>query len=205
MPRTASPSPDDVLCGSATAAVKALKELGAPAVVKIASADIGHKSDLGLVRLGVASPADMRRCWDDFMAIVGRKAERATVDGVLVCETAPSGVETMVGVTRDDLFGPAVAFGLGGTLVEVFDDVSVRVAPFDKAEARRMIDETRVARVLAGSRGAKPTKVAAVVDVLMKSSGSRSTSPARSRRSTSTHWWSRRRAPSRSTALVVAG
>jgi acetate---CoA ligase (ADP-forming) len=74
----------------------------------------------------------------------------------------------MVGVTRDDLFGPAVAFGLGGTLVEVFDDVSVRVAPFDKAEARRMIDETRVARVLAGSRGAKPAKVAAVVDVLMK-------------------------------------
>jgi acyl-CoA synthetase (NDP forming) len=158
----------DVLCGSAAAAVKALKELDGPAVVKIASAGIGHKSDLGLVRLGVSTPTEMRRCWDDFMAIAAQKAKQATVDGVLVCETAPSGVETMVGVTRDDLFGPAVAFGLGGTLVEVFDDVAVRVPPFDKAEARRMIDETKVAKLLAGARGAKPAKVAAVVDVLMK-------------------------------------
>ncbi len=158
----------DVLCETPAAAVRALKELGAPVVVKIASADIGHKSDLGLVRLGVSTPAEMRRCWDEFAAIVKRKARGAKVDGVLVCETAPVGVETMVGVSRDELFGPAIAFGLGGTLVEVFDDIAIRVPPFDRHEARRMIDECKVSALLAGTRGAKPAKVAAVVDVLMR-------------------------------------
>ncbi len=158
----------DVLCESSAAAVRAQRDIDGPVVMKIASADIGHKSDLGLVRLGVDSAAAVRRCWDDFMAITARRAKGATVDGVLVCETAPAGVETMVGVSRDELFGPAVAFGLGGTMVEVFDDVAIRVPPFDKAEARRMIDDTKVSQMLAGARGAKPAKVSAVVDVIVK-------------------------------------
>ena len=158
----------DELCSSPAAAARALKDLGAPVVVKIASADIAHKSDLGLVRLGVSTPAEMRRCWDDFHAIVESQVPDALIDGVLVCESGPTGVETMVGVSRDELFGPAIAFGLGGTFVEVFDDVAVRVPPFDRHEARRMIDECRVAKLLAGARGAKPARVAAVVDVLMR-------------------------------------
>ena len=136
--------------------------------MKIDSPDIAHKSDLGLVRLGVDGPAAVRLCWDDFMSTVARKAKGAQVDGVLVCETAPSGIETMVGVSRDELFGAAVAFGLGGVLVEVFDDVAVRVPPFDRDEVRRMIDDTKVSQVLAGARGAKPAKVSAVVDVIMR-------------------------------------
>ncbi len=158
----------DVLCPTPSAAVRALTQLGGPVVVKIASADIAHKSDLGLVRLGINTPAEMRRCWEDFASIARRKARRATVDGVLVCETAPAGIETLVGVSRDELFGPALAFGLGGTLVEIFDDVAVRVPPFDREEARRMIDECKVAKLLAGARGVKPAKVAAIVDVLMR-------------------------------------
>jgi len=102
------------------------------------------------------------------MAVAAKKARGVAVDGVLVCETAPTGVETMVGVSHDELFGPTVAFGLGGTLVEVFDDLAIRVPPFDRDEARRMIDECKVAQMLAGVRGAKPAKVSAVVDVLMK-------------------------------------
>jgi acyl-CoA synthetase (NDP forming) len=136
--------------------------------MKIDSADIAHKSDLGLVRVGVDGPAAVRLCWDDFMTIAKKKAKGAQVDGVLVCETAPPGIETMVGVNRDELFGPAVAFGLGGVLLEVFDDIAVRVPPFDRDEARRMIEDTKVSRVLAGARGAKPAKVSAVVDVLMR-------------------------------------
>ena len=158
----------DELCLSPAAAVRALKALDGPAVVKISSPDIAHKSDLGLVQVGVSTSPEMRRCWDDFMAVARRRAPKAQIDGVLVCETAPAGVELMVGVTRDELFGPTVAFGLGGTLLEVFDDVAVRVPPFDRAEAQRMIDECRVARVLAGSRGAKPAKVSAVIDVIMR-------------------------------------
>jgi acetate---CoA ligase (ADP-forming) len=158
----------DVRCASATAAARAQREIGAPVVMKIDSADIAHKSDLGLVRIGVDGPASVRLCWDDFMTTVGRKAKGAHVDGVLVCETAPRGVETMVGVKRDELFGAAVAFGLGGVLLEVLDDVAVRVPPFDRDEARRMVDDTKVSQVLAGARGAKPAKVSAVVDVIMR-------------------------------------
>ena len=78
----------------------------------------------------------MRRTYDEFLAVARRKAKGATIDGVLVCETAPGpadgAVETMVGMSHDELFGPAIAFGLGGTLVEVFDDVAIRVPPFDR-------------------------------------------------------------------------
>jgi acyl-CoA synthetase (NDP forming) len=158
----------DVRCASAAAAARAQREIGGPVVVKIDSPDIGHKSDLGLVRVGVDGPAAVRLCWDDFMSIASSRARQAHIDGVLVCETAPAGIETMVGVSRDELFGPAVAFGLGGVLVEVFDDIAVRVPPFDRDEARRMIDDTKVSQVLAGTRGAKPARVSAIVDVLMK-------------------------------------
>ncbi|HVN50667.1 MAG TPA: acetate--CoA ligase family protein, partial [Acidimicrobiales bacterium] len=158
----------DVRCASAAAAARAQREIGAPVVMKIDSPDIAHKSDLGLVRLGVDGPAAVRLCWDDFMATVTSRTKGAAVDGVLVCETAPSGIEAMVGVSRDELFGPAVAFGLGGTLIEVFDDVAVRVPPFDRDEARRMIAETRVSRAFAGARGAKPAKISAVVDVIIR-------------------------------------
>jgi acyl-CoA synthetase (NDP forming) len=158
----------DVLCATPAQAVRAMKEIGGPVVAKIASADIGHKSDLGLVRVGIGSPAELRRCWDEFEQIVERSAKGASIDGVLVCETAPTGVECMVGISTDDLFGPAVVFGLGGTMVEVFDDVAVRVPPFDRDEALRMIAQTKVSKVLAGVRGAKPAKVSAVADVLLK-------------------------------------
>lgn len=158
----------DVLCSSASAAVAALKELDGPAVVKVASADIGHKSDLGLVRLGVSTAAGMRRCWSDFERIVAAEAPAARTDGVLVCETAPAGVEVMVGTSRDEVFGPTVAVGMGGTLVEVIDDIALRVAPFDRDEARRMLAETKVAQLLAGVRGAPAAKSSAVVDVLMR-------------------------------------
>ncbi len=166
----------DMRCDSAAAAVRAARQLtadtGRPVVMKIDSADIAHKSDLGLVRLGVQGAAAVRATFDEFMAIARRRAKGAAIAGVLVCETAPGpaegAVETMVGMSHDDLFGPAIAFGLGGTLVEVFDDVAVRVPPFDKAEAARMIADTKVSRILAGQRGEKPAKVSAVVDVLVK-------------------------------------
>ena len=75
-----------------------------------------------------------------------KAAPGASIDGVLVCETAPQGVECLVGAVRDELFGPVVTFGLGGVFVEVFDDIATRVPPFDRAEARRMIDQTAAPR-----------------------------------------------------------
>jgi acyl-CoA synthetase (NDP forming) len=158
----------DRLCTTATEAAAAAAEIGFPVVMKIASAGIDHKSDLGLVQLGVSSAAHARRSFARLTATAADAARGAAVDGVLVCETAPPGVECVVGVVADDLFGPTVMFGLGGVFVEVFEDVAFRVPPFDKAEARRMVAQTRGAKLLAGARGRPPADVGALVDVLMK-------------------------------------
>ena len=117
---------------------------GCPVVMKIASPDILHKSDLGLVAGGRGGGRPRsRRTYEEFMDDRGKPAKGAAIDGVLVCEMAEPGVECVVGVSPDELFGPVVMFGLGGVFVEVFDDVTFRVPPFDKAEARRMVRADR--------------------------------------------------------------
>lgn len=158
----------DVLCESAAQAVEAAKGIGYPVVMKVSSPSLAHKSDLGLVRLGVGTARDVRAVYDDLM----RKARRAAgkhgrIDGALVCETVQGGVETVVGVSRDPLFGPVVMVGLGGVFVEVLRDVSFRVPPFDLDEARRMLHELQGFPMLEGARGRKAADVTALVDVIM--------------------------------------
>jgi acyl-CoA synthetase (NDP forming) len=87
---------------------------------------------------------------------------------VLVCEQVTGGVETVLGVAHDDLFGPVVMFGLGGVLVEVLGDVAFRIPPFGRDEARRMIEELRGYPLLNGARGRPRADVTALVDVIMK-------------------------------------
>jgi acyl-CoA synthetase (NDP forming) len=101
-----------------------------------------------------------------------RRATRAvgrhgTVDGVLVCEQVQGGVEMVVGVAPDPLFGPVVMCGLGGVFVEVLGDVSFRVPPFGRDEADRMVRELHGFPLLAGARGAKPVDLDALLDVIM--------------------------------------
>ena len=160
----------DVLCTTPAEAARVARDQfgGGPVVLKIASPDILHKSDLGLVAVGVEGPAAVRRTFEEFTATAAKRAKRAQIDGVLVCEQAPPGVECVVGVSRDELFGPVVMFGLGGVFVEVFADVAFRVPPFDRDEALRMIEQTTGSALLRGARGRPKVKVRAVVDVLMK-------------------------------------
>lgn len=160
----------DVLCDTAARAARAARdEFGsAPVVLKVSSADIVHKSDLGLVRVGVEGATAVRRAAAELLELASERVPRAAVDGVLVCEQAAPGVECMVGLSRDPLFGPVVAFGLGGVFVEVFEDLAVRVPPFDRAEARRMVEQTKGSALLRGARGRPRAKVSAVVDVLMR-------------------------------------
>ncbi len=145
---------------SAAAAVKAAAALGDAVVLKVASADIAHKSDIGGVRVGVSGAGAVRQAYKELAALG---------DGnVLVSEMVTGGVECVVGVSQDDLFGPVVMFGLGGVFVEVFEDVSFRVPPFDKAEAARMVDEVRGSALLRGARGRPKGDVKALVDTIMK-------------------------------------
>jgi acyl-CoA synthetase (NDP forming) len=156
----------EILATSRDAAHAAAKKIKHKVVMKIASPDIAHKSDLGLVKMGISNDEAVAT-YRELKRRAKEVAPRARIDGVLVCETAPPGVEVLVGVTRDPLFGPTVAFGLGGVFVEVFDDLATRVPPFDRAEARRMIDQTRGAALLAGTRGGARANVTAIVDVIM--------------------------------------
>jgi acyl-CoA synthetase (NDP forming) len=158
----------DRLCTSAAQAVAAAGTLGYPVVMKACSAALLHKSDQGLVRVGVATAAEVRATFADLQRrgtrAVGR---RGHLDGILVCETVRGGVEMVVGTAHDPLFGPVVLCGLGGLFVEVLEDVSFRVPPFGRDEAERMVRELRAFPILEGIRGAPPADLGALLDVIM--------------------------------------
>jgi acyl-CoA synthetase (NDP forming) len=155
------PVTEERLCTSRKEAVKAAEAIGYPVVLKVSSEKILHKSDLGLVRVGVTSEKKVRAIYDELMEAKG-------ADGVLVSEQIEPGVETVVGIAQDDLFGPTIMFGIGGVFLEVLKDVTFRVPPFDRAEATRMIEEVRGFPLLRGARGRRKADVRALVDVIMK-------------------------------------
>ncbi|HEX4434834.1 MAG TPA: acetate--CoA ligase family protein [Acidimicrobiales bacterium] len=159
--------PKERVATSASEAAKAAKKIGYPVVMKIVSADIPHKSDLGLVAVGVRDEDEARRTYKRLVAAAKRAAPTARVDGVLVAEMV-DGVETVVGIAQDELFGPVVMFGLGGVLVEVLRDVTFRVPPFTEHDAAAMLGEVRGGALLDGVRGAPAADRQALVDVLMK-------------------------------------
>jgi acyl-CoA synthetase (NDP forming) len=150
------------LATSAKEAVAAAERIGYPVVLKICDPTILHKSDAGLVRVGVTSAREVRQVFADFMSAAPQ------ADGVLVCQQMSGGVECVIGVAADDLFGPVVMVGLGGVLVEVLGDVTFRVPPFGKDEAARMIDELKGAGILRGVRGRPASDVKALVDAIMR-------------------------------------
>ncbi len=158
--------PAERVVTSPSEAAAAARHAGFPVVMKIASADIAHKSDLGLVALGVRDEGEARRTFRRLVATAEEVAPGAAVDGVLVAETVP-GIETVAGVAHDALFGPVVMFGLGGVLVEVLRDVTFRVPPFSARDAAAMLGELRGAALLGSVRGRPAADRGALVDVLM--------------------------------------
>ena len=162
------PVSHDVLATSATEAARAAEAIGMPVVMKLSSPDLLHKSDLGLVRVGLTSTREVRATYRQLVERAQAAAPKADVEGVLVSEMVDGGVESVVGVAHDDLFGPTVMVGLGGIFVEVLRDVSFRVPPFSKQEALRMVEELRSYPLLAGGRGRRPVDVRSLVSVIMK-------------------------------------
>lgn len=144
-------------------------ELGdVPMAMKIVSQAILHKSDAGGVKLKVTGETDLRA---NFQAIVSNAKTydpTADIHGVLVAPMAQSGVEIIIGVIHDPMFGPVMMFGLGGIFVEVLKDVSFRALPMSEADAYEMVDEIKSRKILEGARGALPVDKAALVDLMMK-------------------------------------
>lgn len=138
-----------------------------PTVMKIVSADILHKSDVGGVRLGIKGEQAVSHAYDDILSSVQSKMPQAKIDGVLVAPMRNGGIECIMGVHRDPVFGPVVMFGLGGVFVEILKDVSFRLAPFGRDEALSMIQDIRTTALLYGARGRDPADVSALADTLV--------------------------------------
>lgn len=148
-------------------AVDTARALGGPVTLKVVSADISHKSDLGGVQLNLRTEEGVRQGWADMTARIAQNAPGARVHGVLVQPMAGPGFELIVGGRQDATFGPMVLVGVGGIFAEVFREVSRRIAPFTRAEAERMVEDLRVAPVLRGARGQRPRDLGAVADVIL--------------------------------------
>ncbi|MFJ8991531.1 acetate--CoA ligase family protein [Streptomyces sp. NPDC102279] len=158
--------PREQLVTSAAAAVRAASQVGYPVVMKASGAQLAHKTELGLVKIGLTSASQVRDTYRELTDIA--RYEGLPLDGVLVCQMVERGVEMVVGVTHDQLFGPTVTVGLGGVLVEVLRDAAVRVPPFGDDQARAMLSELRGRALLDGVRGAPPADADALVEVVVR-------------------------------------
>lgn len=135
-------------------AIAAARSMGYPVALKIESPDIQHKTEAGGVILGVSDDEGMRQAFVQIVQSVAAREPRARIAGVLVQEMVTGGIELLVGVTRHPTFGPVLALGPGGILVELLKDVAVSPLPVDAGTVSGMIDATRLAALLAGFRGA---------------------------------------------------
>lgn len=141
--------------------------LSYPLCLKVVSSDIVHKSDSGGIALGIADPQELLESHDRLLAEVGRRGGGAVIEGVALQEMAPKGQEIMIGAKRDAAFGPCLVVGAGGIYTEFLADYAFRLAPLDEDEARAMIAELKVAKLLAGVRGEAPCHLPSIVDALL--------------------------------------
>ena len=160
--------PQGMIATSGDEAAQAAERFGYPVVLKIASRDILHKSDVGGVRVGLANADEVHAGFDEIMTSVHRHMPQADVWGVSVQEMVRGGKEVILGMFRDMQFGPLIMFGLGGIYVEVLKDVSFRTAPLTVDDANEMIREIRAFPLLRGVRGEKPSDIDAIVDGLLR-------------------------------------
>ncbi|HEX6512167.1 MAG TPA: acetate--CoA ligase family protein, partial [Chloroflexota bacterium] len=153
---------------SAGEAVEAAQQLGFPVVLKADSPDIPHKTEAGVVRLGLRSADEVRAAFSEVTASAAKHAPQAVVSGVLVQEMVMGAVEAIVGVSCDEHMGPMLLFGTGGVFVEIYSDVAVRRCPITHAEALEMIGQVRGSLLLQGFRGSPPADVEALARAMVK-------------------------------------
>jgi acyl-CoA synthetase (NDP forming) len=162
------PCAAETVVTSSDAAADAAATIGFPLVMKIVSPDIQHKSEIGGVLLDLKSADEVRAGYATLIDRAKNRAPQARITGVLLAQQVKGGVETIMGVIRDPVYGPMVMFGLGGVFVEVLKDVTFRRAPFGPSEARRMIRDLKGYAILRGVRGAPPADEEALVQALTR-------------------------------------
>lgn len=155
------------LARSVDEAIEIAKDIGYPLVLKVLSPQILHKTEAGCVRIGLTDEEEVRKAYDEILKNARKYNPDSKIEGIIVQEMAPDGLELIFGINKDPQFGHTIVFGLGGIYVEVFEDIALRLVPIDRDDAYSMISETKVFKILSGARG-KKYDVDEVIDILMK-------------------------------------
>ncbi len=153
---------------SEMAAIELAQRIGFPVAVKLASGQLIHKTDVGGVHLNLVDAAGVSNAFQEIRNRLIQIGQLEAMDGVVVQAMAASGVEVMAGVTQDPLFGPLVAFGLGGVLVEILADICFRITPLSDRDAAEMVRSIRGYRLLQGFRGRPPADLEAIEEMLLR-------------------------------------
>ena len=160
--------PEERVVRSEAELAEAAQQFGeSPLAMKVVSRDILHKSDAGGVRLNVVGEAAMGEAREAILESCRAYDAGADIEGVLIAPMAKKGVEVIVGVIRDPIFGPVLMFGLGGIFVEILEDVAFRSIPLSRHDAESMVEQIKAKKILAGVRGEKAVDKAALVDLLL--------------------------------------
>ncbi|WFS63421.1 acetate--CoA ligase family protein [Pseudodesulfovibrio thermohalotolerans] len=162
------PTPKTRLARTSEEAVAAAEEIGYPVVLKIASPNISHKTDVGGVKINLYNAAEVEDSFKEITARAQRMRRDAYIAGCLVQEMAPPGVrEVIIGFKRDEQFGPMLMFGLGGVYVEIMKDISFKLAPLSRQDAFEIVREIKSYMLLKGLKGEKPVNFAALERIIM--------------------------------------
>ncbi len=161
------PVPKEDVATSEDMAVEIANKIGYPIVMKVESSEILHKSDVGGVKLSIRDEQGVRTAYKTILENCEKNCKGAKINGILVAQMLDAGLEVIVGVNNDPLFGPMVLCGLGGVFVEVFKDVSLYPAPFGKSEALEMITSLKAYKMFTGYRGQPELDVEALADTLV--------------------------------------
>jgi acetyltransferase len=162
------PTARSVVAQTMEEAQEAAEAMGYPVAIKVISDQISHKSDVGGVQLNLRNGPAVAAAFEDMLTRIHHAYPEVRLDGVLVQPMVTGGRELILGGRQDPQFGPVVLVGLGGIFVEIFQEVTVRVAPISRREALEMIEELRGSQVLQGARGHKRSDIEAVVDALLR-------------------------------------
>ncbi|MCL2865634.1 MAG: acetate--CoA ligase family protein [Lachnospiraceae bacterium] len=158
----------ELVAKSEEEAVAFATKVDVPVVMKIESADILHKSDVGGVKLSIYGEEAVRNTYHEILANVREKCPDANINGILMAPMLEKGIEMIIGVNNDPLFGPIVMVGMGGVFVEVFQDVALYPAPLNMSEAKEMLQSLKSYPLLDGYRGGKPCDIEALCKTIVQ-------------------------------------
>jgi len=157
-----------VLARTRREAVSVAKSIGFPVVLKVASSQVIHKTDVGGVKLDVRNASQVEAAFKEIMSSVRSEMPEVRIDGVSVQQMARPGTEVIIGMSKDPQFGPVMMFGLGGILVELLKDVSFRIVPLTKRDASEMVREVKGYPLLQGYRGREGVNINLLEDLIVK-------------------------------------